>query len=495
MLHTARKAGRPIVIKSHIETTQGYRPGHFTADMLGANEYLWTAPTPPQELFAGADAIYVATSQLGFEAILAGHRPVVFGEPFYAGWGLSEDRLPISRRTRTLTAQQLFAAACLLYPVWYDPCTDRLCDFETALDQLTAETRAWREDHAGWDGHNIRLWKRGPLQQVFGGVQPMRFKGHTPNRRQMTWGTGTGPKGTVRVEDGFLRSRGLGADLVPPLSLIIDDIGLYFDPTRPSGFERLVQAADLTTRDRTRTAQLITSLIQHGVSKYMPPAHPLPPLPAGQKVLVPGQVEDDASIRLGAVDICTNADLLAAVRTALPDAVILYKPHPDVEAGLRPGRVRRPEEWANVVLDHASPATCIEACDAVWTMTSLLGFEALLRGKHVTCLGLPFYAGWGLTDDHHPCPRRTARPDLLTLVHTALIAYPRYYDPVTRRATTAEVVVDRLRTGKGLTPPPGLRILAKLQGALAGQAYLWRQSSFRQCPERHSLRFSRPWTR
>ena len=102
---------------------------------------------------------------MGFEAIWAGHRPVVFGQPFYAGWGLSRDKQPIDRRGRALTVEQLFAGAMILYPKWYDPCRDTLCSLEKVLDQLEAETRAWREDHAGWEAQGISLWKRRPLQQ------------------------------------------------------------------------------------------------------------------------------------------------------------------------------------------------------------------------------------------------------------------------------------------------------------------------------------------
>lgn len=108
-------------------------------------------------------------------------------------------------------------------------------------------------------------------------------------------------------------------------------------------------------------------------------------------------------------------------------------------------------------------------------MTSLLGFEALLRGIPVTTLGAPFYAGWGLTRDLGPVPpRRTARPDLAQLVHAALIAYPRYWDPVSRRACTVEVALDRLASGN--IPHPGHvnRALAKLQGRFASLAHLWR---------------------
>jgi capsular polysaccharide export protein len=59
----------------------------------------------------------------------------------------------------------------------------------------------------------------------------------------------------------------------------------------------------------------------------------------------------------------------------------------------------------------------INQVNEVWTMTSLLGFEALIRGKSVTCLGLPFYCGWGLTRDRQEVPRRHARPDILGLIH------------------------------------------------------------------------------
>ena len=130
---------------------------------------------------------------------------------------------------------------------------------------------------------------------------------------------------------------------------------------------------------------------------------------------------------------------------------------------------------ADLVLPGADPAALIGAVDEVWTMTSLLGFEALLRGRPVTCLGMPFYAGWGLTTDKGPiCPRRRARPVLQGLIHAALIAYPRYHDPRTRLPCTPEVAVERLADPRLTRGGPGLRALAKAQGWFAGHAWLWR---------------------
>lgn len=189
---------------------------------------------------------------------------------------------------------------------------------------------------------------------------------------------------------------------------------------------------------------------------------------------MPGQVEDDASIRLGAGTIRTNLALLKAARSANPGAVILYKPHPDVEAGLRPGAVEA-TGFADLTLTRTDPATLLQEVQEVWTMTSLLGFEALLRGLPVTTFGAPFYAGWGLTRDLGPVPnRRSARPDLAQLTHAALIAYPRYWDPVSRRPCPVEVALDRLASGE--IPHPGRLncALSKLQGRFASLAHFWR---------------------
>ncbi len=492
-LAQAEHPGAPVVIKSHPETRAGLRPGHFgPADAIphdaGPGITLCDAAVSPHRLLAGARAIYTLSSQLGFEAILAGHRPVVLGQPFYAGWGLSDDRAPLPRRGRSLSAPQLFAAAMILAPRWYDPFRDRLCDLETALDTLEAETRAWRDDHRGWVATGMRLWKRAPLQQMFGQSRrmvfadpPARAIARQGNRRLMVWAGKTTPAldaaGAVRVEDGFLRSRGLGADLVPPLSLVLDDLGIYYDPHRESRLERLITAAcDLPPDARARADALRAALIAAGLTKYnLGGAALSAALPKGLRILVPGQVEDDASIRQGAGTITTNLALLAAARAAPPDAVILYNPHPAVEAGLRAGAVPDAATLADAVLTRTDPVAALAAVDTVWTMTSALGFEALLRGLPVTCTGQPFYAGWGLTTDlGPPLPRRSARPDLTALVHAALIAYPRYFDPLTRRPCPPEVILDRLATGAIPRPGPANRLLAKLQGAFASRASWWR---------------------
>lgn len=474
--------GARILIKTHPETAAGHRKGYFRDSDLNDRISFLTDPISPWTLFEGAIAVYTVSSGMGFEAIFAGHKPHVFGQPFYAGWGLTADAFEIQRRQRRLTRAQLFAAAMILYPRWYDPYRDALCPLETVIDTLEAQARAWRADHAGWTAQGMSLWKRPHLQRFFGAFAPMVFendpgRARATGRARMIWAgrIDVGDDGLTRVEDGFLRSRGLGARLTPPLSLVTDDLGIYYDPSRPSRLEALITArVDLRPDQEARAARLIRVLTEQGLSKYNT-GIPSAPLPPGHRILVPGQVADDASIRTGTGDIGSNQALLEAVRAAHPDAVLIYKPHPDVEAGLRDGALSDPS-LADHIVRNTDPAGLLPQVHEVHTMTSLIGFEALLRGIPVTTYGAPFYAGWGLTTDLGDVPpRRRARVPLEGLVHATLIDYPRYFDPKTCQPCPVEVVVERLAQGDVPAAGRANRLLAKLQGIFASKAHLWRR--------------------
>ena len=164
--------------------------------------------------------------------------------------------------------------------------------------------------------------------------------------------------------------------------------------------------AELRLDQVIRANELIHTLKNQGISKYNL-GGTAPTLPDGERVLVVGQVEDDASIRLGAGELFTNRELLENARAARPDAVLIYKPHPDVVSGLRTGDFDA-SGIADLVLPDADISALLGEVSELWTMTSLTGFEALLRGVHVVTTGAPFYAGWGLTQDLGDVPPETA---------------------------------------------------------------------------------------
>ena len=190
-------------------------------------------------------------------------------------------------------------------------------------------------------------------------------------------------------------------------------------------------------------------------------------------ILVPGQVEDDASIQRGSPAMKRNIDLLRAVRQRNRDAFVIYKPHPDVEAGFRKGRVSEGDAvaLADRVVRGVSIVGLIAICDRMETMTSLAGFEALIRGKPVTTHGQPFYAGWGLTEDLSPVARRKRRATLDELVAATLLLYPRYVDPLSGLVCTPELLVDRLTEATAARPTAAGRLLRAGRTAVARTLY------------------------
>lgn len=498
MLEAARAEhpGAIVVVRTHPDVATGRRAGHLGPSDLRPGEVQDVAANP-WRLVEGARAVYTVSSQLGYEALLAGRPVRVFGLPFYAGWGLTEDESRSPRRGGTRTPEQLFAASHLRAPAYYDPWQDCLCPFERAVEVLETLTADARAAPGPVVATGMRLWKRPHVAHFLGPVPrfvepPSRALAAAARtgRELVVWAGKETPElagaaraahvPLARMEDGFLRSVGIGARLIPAASLVLDRSGIYYDPSRESDLERLIAGPPPDTAALARAARLREMIVGAGVTKYNTGADLAIAPPGGRRViLVPGQVEDDASILRGAGEVRTNLALLEATRAAAPEAFLIYKPHPDVEAGLRDGAV--PEDAAKALADlvaaGADPAALLALSDEVWTMTSLMGFEALLRGKRTVCFGMPFYAGWGLTEDRGvSCLRRIAKPSRDHLVWAALIAYPRYRDPVSGLACPPEVIVSRLAARvpqAGRNPSLPARLLARAQGAASGWRGLW----------------------
>jgi len=295
----------------------------------------------------------------------------------------------------------LFERVMLQYPVWFDAYSGDRTDLLTALVGLEARRRSHEIKREPYLALGMRLWKRPFVRQFLGDVRFVDEVSGAGQRQVVAWGSSVETdEADLRMEDGFLRSVGLGAELATPLSFCL-------------------------------------AVVAAGLSKYNVGGTEVD-VPDGRRViLVPGQVEDDASILLGAGDISTNL-------------------------------------FCDQVLSGVSAQAALKVADEVCTMTSLMGFEALLRGKKITCFGRPFYAGWGLTQDRGVAmPRRRNGVSLDGLVHASLIDYPIYRDPVSGLACPVEVIVERLAHGQ-VPVRHANRALSKLQGLFANQSWLWR---------------------
>lgn len=467
-----------IWVKTHPDVLSGKKKGYLTDLAQQERVRLIAADINPISLLQAVGKVYCVTSHMGFEALLCGKPVSVFGLPWYAGWGVSDDRHPEAAKPATQgrrtprTLLQLFAAAYLQYSRYINPNTG---DSGTVFDVI-AYLAAARRMNDTLRGEiycvGMSLWKRAVVKPFFNFPScRLKFAADTaelentvfpPDARILAWGSGkqafTGFAARrnlplLRMEDGFIRSVGLGSNLVPPLSLVIDDTGIYFNAETPSRLEHILQNQTFGEHDFQTASLLQQTLTENNISKYNVGSRTFSPPQTGKTViLVPGQVEDDASIRHGSPEIRRNLDLLRTVRERNPDAYIIYKPHPDVVSGNRTGGINAEDaaRYADQTAPETDILTCLQYADEVHTMTSLTGFEALLRGKKVVCYGLPFYAGWGLTEDYLSIPRRTRRLKLWELIAGTLVYYPSYVHPETQRMINAETAVKVLSHQKTL---------------------------------------------
>ena len=464
-----------LYVKTHPEVSAGAKKGHLCSTVSDGRTVLIRDAVEPYSLLAAMDEVYVVTSHLGFEALLAGKTVNVFGLPWYAGWGVTEDRLVCERRQRTRSVDELFAAAYFHYSSYLNPITHQSGTIFDAIDWLIQQRNMARRFSGRMICVGFRKWKAvqlAPLLSLFPGK--VRFVKNAKEATRLCFDSkdclvvwGNAPVAAVvalakargvrliRLEDGFLRSVGLGSDLIPPMSLVMDEAVLYFDPSAPSGLERMLLDAHVDETTLARARRIRERLVSHRLTKYNvdPLSRPEWETKGREVILVPGQVEDDASITAGCGSVRTNLALIQAARAAHPDAFLVYKPHPDVASGNRRGRIDPAQlrMWVDHVETGCSVIDCIEHADVIHTMTSQAGFDALLRGKKVVTHGLPFYAGWGLTQDcytDHPAyvrrQQRTAPLTLDALVAITLLEYPIYWDPQLQGYTRCEAVIERL---------------------------------------------------
>ncbi len=494
----------------------------------------------PIALIAQAQAVYTVSSHMGFEALMLGKTVHCFGVAWYSGFGLTKDdeapqtllsqvqqrRKALSANAHRATIEQLFYSAYINYSYYADPAScgihqsthnQTACDIDTAINWLiTNRKHAQKWQGVGlsyelsrWKSDFVRAFVGTPLNRLiikakspYIGALPQAVQDYFAHPKKayknrqydfvIAWGLHHANRlkasaayrhsTVVCMEDGFVRSRGLGATLLPPLSVVLDSTGIYYNAKTPSDLETLLCTLSLNDEQYQSIHALLKKLADLRITKYnvgkpndLSDIHKLKQQkPHAHIRLVVGQVEDDASVQNCLSAITTNAHLLADVRYRHPEDIIIYKPHPDVEAGLRQGLVDGDTlKLADIIAYDVAMPDCLDVCDVVHTISSLTGFEALIRNKAVVCYGLPFYAGFGLTHDiknttdnatlyQSALARRHRHTplDMPTLAYAALIAYPLYRLPNGVGLAQAHQVVDYLAK-PDTTPPTTAQSLKK----------------------------------
>ena len=473
-----------VYIKTHTDVINGYKKGFLTSNLdNNTSVILFSDDINPISLLKHVDKVYVVTSHMGFEALLLGKEVITFGLPWYAGWGLTDDRhkniksLKHNNRRSEATIIELFTASYILYCQYINPNTGKkgtifdVINYLIKIKKLNDKLRGSVKlvGFSFWKKHVLLPYLNLPsIQTHFYSINKFinnenhnKLNHKVKSQKILIWGQGkkninsilqNGQFRTMRIEDGFIRSIGLGSNLVMPYSLVIDEIGIYFNSQQVSELELLLATKVVTKEEQQQANSLQQLLIATKLGKYnVGYEKNIKPLDTNSKViLIPGQVEDDASIIYGSPIIKTNLELVQIVRQKNPDAYIIYKPHPDVLSGNRIGRINESElkKYINDIVEFVDIIHCIEQVDEIHTITSLAGFEALIRHKKVVCYGQPFYSGWGLTKDIYPNSRRKRILSLDELIYIVMYEYPIYIHPQSLDFTDPETLIKYLNNKK-----------------------------------------------
>lgn len=452
----------PIYLLSAPDEVSEIRMRARIRDLLKDSRVQFLSPElSPSQYFAHCHTVIVSESLMGMEALIHGKKVITCGPAFFAGRGLTQDTEPsvAENPRRHVDLLELFDTAYLRYCHYYDPDSGEPCELDTILDHIELQKEIYRRNSGRAVTVGFSPWKRKVvpyyLRSPCGELSHASSVSDVPqNARMLVWGRkmeipGNLQNRTVWVEDGFIRSKGLGAAFNFPYSWVLDETGIYFDSSGPSDLE-IIYSRGFSDSDLAESKSLIDVLRAKRMTKYNLTATPIPfdkkRIKDRKVILVPGQVEADASIMFGSPVVKSNLELLEAVRRQEPEAFLIFKAHPDLVASARHGRILTDgvESVADLVVTEGNVLDWLDQCDEVHTMTSTVGFEALIREVPVVTYGLPFYAGWGLTKDHLTCERRCKKLTLEELVCGALIKYPRYMNPITGEFTTAQKVIKLL---------------------------------------------------
>jgi capsular polysaccharide export protein len=277
----------------------------------------------------------------------------------------------------------------------------------------------------------------------------------------------------LAIEDGFLRSIRLGVAGAPPWSLIVDDVGAHYDAKSESRLERLIACQKAGDPD---THELMRLMRRYGLSKYNDaPDIAVQTLPRDRPlVIVLDQTSGDMSVPAGGGGPESFLQMLDAALAENPGCRVLVRTHPDVLSGRRHGFLTDEARRRGVpLLSVAAGWPSIARYAArVYSVTSLGGLEAVIAGVPVSCFAMPFYAGWGLTEDRVQCARRQARPSLAALVSAIYQRYPGYVDPIHGGRCEALILARRLAAARSAVAEGRIAAIAERR-PVAGRVLGW----------------------
>lgn len=443
-----------IIVKTHPDANVGGKASAIGAETLAflRGNPAVTIVTEDMNGFSlidQMDKVFVVSSGMGFEALLAGREVWCFGVPFYAGWGLTVDRTKVPRRTARPSLEDVFHLFYIGLSRYYDPVARRRCEIEEMIEHI-AEMRPWTMPEppsaeaaasapslpglgqqvppsatvwlVGFDAAARRmvdlLLPGRRIEEVAPGATIDRIDEAvqaSTNPVFLIWNGATLPGlqrfvkrtsfAVLHLAPGFVQLPGFGQDPeVLPVSYMLPDGAPVADTPPHATLERLLSETDfspelLAAARGLRGRLLASGLMWQGRAADLPQGAESLPDPAERAVLVLGQPD-----RPG---LPGAAALIALARAENPDSRVIYRA-PAGDGGLTADDPLLADQDCDWLPGTVPAATLFPRVSRVYTVDGLDGFEAALRGLPVRVLGQPFYAGWGIeaiSEAGKPCKR------------------------------------------------------------------------------------------
>ena len=243
-------------------------------------------------------------------------------------------------------------------------------------------------------------------------------------------------------EDGFYRSIMSGKQGGEALSIIKDDIGIFYDAQEPSKLENILNNDDnFNNLNIEKIHNNIKFIVDNSLSKY----NLYREIPINyfnkttkKRLLFASQTFNDLSLKLGFGEEKSTIDIILYIIKHYPVSKFDYylKIHPETLNGDKKNDISIDtfENYGfHIIKENFNPIDLIKYFDVITTKTSQIGFDALLLNKEVVCFGAPFYSNWGLTTDLIKINRRTASRTIEELFYASTNLYTEYINPFNQK--------------------------------------------------------------
>ncbi len=259
-------------------------------------------------------------------------------------------------------------------------------------------------------------------------------------------------KNKIYIEDGFIRSIEAGLSGEPTISIIYDEISPYYNAEVLTSLQNAMNSNyELKDAEILLCQEALDLIKKHKISKFNFTTKTK--LNFGKtnshKILLIDQRKGDYSVLKGLANENSFRNMLQTAIEKYPESEIIIKTHPDNKFNGYDTYLSR--EFIDsldcdriiILDDDVNPYCAIEEVDIVFTVTSQMGFEALIAGKEVHCFGMPFYAGRGITKDYIKTPEFRFRDrEILEVFYFTYFEFSKYYNPHTQKTCDVFGAID-----------------------------------------------------